>query len=318
MWARALSRLMTLGYVIVVLVAVLNETSGGSVVSPAETAFVRFSEGAPIINNDAKEEVFAVFHSRHRKRRSIFVPMESAFQAHRKHFEYSFPFLARLHDWRDQQLISIVNSRGTVWPELANAESRADVLNDGGSFSIISDAISDEGLKSSGVLGISLQPLNSKGKDVGSLQVDECFLGCVSGLLSGSGADHGGQRGLSGSGDKFFHLAGLRDGSIDALTQFPSLVAEDEKLPDEHNQLRRTDDDQPSIEAFDRIIIRRFLFAVLSFSGAFGIGLWGWQCSYNKRRSLGASLIGCGMLLGCIGLGLLWLTGFTSTWGWIL
>jgi hypothetical protein len=30
------------------------------------------------------------------------------------------------------------------------------------------------------------------------------------------------------------------------------------------------------------------------------------------------SLIGCGLLLGAMGLGLLWLTSFTSTWGWFI
>lgn len=103
-----------LGYVIVVLVAVLNEMSGGFVVSPAEAAFVPFAEGAPIINNYAEEQVFGTFHRRDNVG-PVFTYVQGPFHAFGKRFAQFIPPFSRFHDWGSQEVVGIVNSRGTLW-----------------------------------------------------------------------------------------------------------------------------------------------------------------------------------------------------------
>ena len=45
---------------------------------------------------------------------------------------------------------------------------------------------------------------------------------------------------------------------------------------------------------------------------------WGTMNLDDQRRSFGASAIVVGFVAACIGLGLWWLTGFPSTWGWLI
>jgi hypothetical protein len=65
-------------------------------------------------------------------------------------------------------------------------------------------------------------------------------------------------------------------------------------------------------------IIRRLFQAIVGLLIGLGLSFWGWLNLYNKRRILGASLVGSGWLLGGLGLALLWLTSFSFTWEWPL
>lgn len=97
----------------------------------------------------------------------------------------------------------------------------------------------------------------------------------------------------------------------DSLAQLPALIGEDESL-------NESDKSQNASQANYPPIGRRFVI-MLSF-GLLGFFLcfWGWQYLDKKRKHLGATLIGCGALLNALGLGLWWLTGIESTWGWFI
>src|SRR6185437_2093339 len=67
------------------------------------------------------------------------------------------------------------------------------------------------------------------------------------------------------------------------------------------------------------LIKRRFFIALSAvFFGFLGSLSGGWYAFYNKRVVLGAALIFLGVLLGCSGLFLFWLSRYPSTWGWTL
>jgi hypothetical protein len=96
-------------------------------------------------------------------------------------------------------------------------------------------------------------------------------------------------------------------------------------LPQENPYLNKTDKGQsdggyyePSSEINEPPIGRRSFLAILGLLSQFLGGLWGWNFFYKKRRLLGAFLIVCGTLLGAAGMTLLILTGYPSTWNWIL
>lgn len=65
-------------------------------------------------------------------------------------------------------------------------------------------------------------------------------------------------------------------------------------------------------------IIRRSLLAVFSALLGLDLCLFGWDNFDGERRVLGAALLGLGGLVAFAGLGLVWLTQFTWSWGWLL
>jgi hypothetical protein len=44
----------------------------------------------------------------------------------------------------------------------------------------------------------------------------------------------------------------------------------------------------------------------------------GWQSFYYQRKLLGTAQVSGGLLIGALGLGLLFLTAYPSTWEWLL
>lgn len=114
---------------------------------------------------------------------------------------------------------------------------------------------------------------------------------------------HGG--GQSGSlPDGTFHGLRLVRSSLYGLAQTSSLQAKDDRLNQGHQSKEPGGDDQPKSE-FDQVpIVRRFIFAVFGLLDGFFLSLRGWQLFDNKRRLLGAALIGIGWVLGRLGLGL--------------
>lgn len=58
---------------------------------------------------------------------------------------------------------------------------------------------------------------------------------------------------------------------------------------------------------------RRLILAVIGLLGCFICGL---RYSYEERRGLAAVWLACAILLGSIGMGLWWMTGFRETWNW--
>src|SRR5450759_643931 len=64
---------------------------------------------------------------------------------------------------------------------------------------------------------------------------------------------------------------------------------------------------------------RRFLIALVALFATGSFSYIGTKCIVdNNRRLLGWGLIGGGAIIGLSGMGLLWLSGFRSTWGWII
>jgi hypothetical protein len=126
---------------------------------------------------------------------------------------------------------------------------------------------------------------------------------------------------ISGSrrfNDIFLHIIGLIRGGLDSLSQ-PS------GLQSKYDQLKKTDyckngtcNNQIAVEINEFPIKRRFIFAFFCLPSGFFLSLWGWKCFDNQRHLFGAALICSGWLLGGIGLGLVWLTNFPNTWGWLL
>jgi hypothetical protein len=139
------SRIGALGYVIVVLMAVLNKMGSGFIITPAEAAFVPFGEGASVINNDAKEEVFGVFHGRYSISLPVFIYEEGTLDTDGEDFAQSIPFFSRFHDWGSQQIVGVVDSRRAVRVRFANAEASAHVFDDCRRFSVVCNTVCDKG-----------------------------------------------------------------------------------------------------------------------------------------------------------------------------
>jgi hypothetical protein len=203
------SRVCALGYVIVVFVAVLNKMSGGFVVTPAEAAFVPFGEGASIVNNNAEEQFFVRLHGRDCIGPSVLVSVLGALHPRRENFDQAIASFSGSHDWVDQKIVGVVDSRRAVRLKFADAEADAHVLDDGRSFPVVRNAVSDKGLKPSYTLSVSLQSLYAKDKDIGSLDIRERLFGGVGGFLSGSRADHGGSSRFLGDGNGRLRVARL-------------------------------------------------------------------------------------------------------------
>jgi hypothetical protein len=71
-------------------------------------------------------------------------------------------------------------------------------------------------------------------------------------------------------------------------------------------------------EVHESPVKQRFFLALAALFGCFFFSLWGWMNIYNNRRRLGGLLISIGALTGSAGMGLLWLSRFPATWGWLL
>jgi hypothetical protein len=114
------------------------------------------------------------------------------------------------------------------------------------------------------------------------------------------------------------HIFGLFGGGTYRSPQLDGLITE-------YEQLKQSDSaDYPSgcyqipSELNQFPVIRRFIIAVFGLLNGFFVSLYGWQLLYDKRVLFGATLLGVGWLLGALGLVLLILTDYPSTWGWIL
>jgi hypothetical protein len=102
-------------------------------------------------------------------------------------------------------------------------------------------------------------------------------------------------------------------------------LAHQAQLPEEQCDLSASDESQQQGEPGQRprrgrqppFVRRMFICAALFFIDIC-LALWGGENLYRKRYLIGAALIGAGGLLACAGLGLLWVTQFPGTWGWLL
>ncbi len=202
---RAL-RIGALGYVIVVLVAMLNKMGGGFVITPAEATFVPFGEGTSIINDNAKEEVLGAFHGGYSVSPTILVSMESALHADREHFKQFFTFLPGLQNRGNQQGVRFVNPGRSIRVGFADAKTGAHVFNDRGGFAIVRYVVRDERLESPGVFGIGLQALYPEREDIRTLQIGEGLFGYIGIFLGASRPDHGGGSGFFSDFDGSHHI----------------------------------------------------------------------------------------------------------------
>ena len=105
---------------------------------------------------------------------------------------------------------------------------------------------------------------------------------------------------------------------LNGLSQTSSLQSENNQLEKPYSPENGRDNNQITSEVYEFPIVRRFIFAVFGLLGGFFLSLWGWYLFDKDRRLLGASLVGLGWLLGALGLTLLILTDYPSTWRWIL
>src|ERR1700757_2756459 len=64
--------------------------------------------------------------------------------------------------------------------------------------------------------------------------------------------------------------------------------------------------------------VRRMFVCAALFLLDICLALWGGDNLYHKRYFIGTALVIAGGLMACIGLGLLWVTRFPSTWDWWL
>src|SRR6266404_1084358 len=94
-----------------------------------------------------------------------------------------------------------------------------------------------------------------------------------------------GSRGFS---NVALHRLGLLARSFNRFSQLPGLVAVYEQLENGYKQR----------EPYHPPLILRFCLSVLALTFGFGLNIAGWDCFYNQRRLLGATLIGVGLLLG--------------------
>lgn len=107
-------------------------------------------------------------------------------------------------------------------------------------------------------------------------------------------------------------------GSYNRAAQLGRLISEYDELSYKHGKLQTPYDHEVAISLPDRLIIRRFLCAVFGVLLGLGFSFWGWLNFDDHRRVRGAALISAGTLVFILGLGLLWLTTFQVSWGWLL
>jgi hypothetical protein len=139
-------------------------------------------------------------------------------------------------------------------------------------------------------------------------------------VLSTIRCEANGRSGLSGTSqgreprnpDQSLGIGGLTPSDFTHLDygqpQPASLKTENEKLKNAHY-------DKAAVEP---PITRRFLLSICGVVTGFWLSVWGWYNFDNKRRLLGAALLGIGWTLGAAGFGLWWLTELPTTWGWWL
>ena len=121
-----------------------------------------------------------------------------------------------------------------------------------------------------------------------------------------------------GFSNRTLHGLALVGSGLNGLSQTSSLQSENNQLEKPYSPENGRDNNQITSEVYEFPIVRRFIFAVFGLLGGFFLSLWGWYLFDKDRRLLGASLVGLGWLLGALGLTLLILTDYPSTWRWIL
>jgi hypothetical protein len=72
-------------------------------------------------------------------------------------------------------------------------------------------------------------------------------------------------------------------------------------LPTKYEQLQEAYSGQNASKFYQPPIGIRFVLFLSLIGGGFFMSLWGWDRFYNERRLFGATLIGCGLLLGGCG-----------------
>ncbi|HXC34173.1 MAG TPA: hypothetical protein VNZ56_16975 [Verrucomicrobiae bacterium] len=143
-------------------------------------------------------------------------------------------------------------------------------------------------------------------------------LDCCGGVLHGSGQVCSLFRLSDGLTNQLVSLFPGSPHLINRLPQFAGLIPKDAKLEDSDSGQNKRSDNEPKSEFYNAPIARRFFVAVSGLLGGFFISLRGWELFDKKRIILGSALIALGLLLGVAGMGLLVLTGYPSTWRWIL
>jgi hypothetical protein len=111
-----------------------------------------------------------------------------------------------------------------------------------------------------------------------------------------------------------------RDGGLFSIAYPVSHVAQ---LPDEKASLDRSSNEEKAghnrknpRRYNEAPFVRRFFTALLFLPFGFGCSLFGGHYLYRARCGLGASLIGIGGLLFCMGGGVVMLSRWPATWGW--
>lgn len=118
-------------------------------------------------------------------------------------------------------------------------------------------------------------------------------------------------------GNLFYSHIGSESAPFRVLHGFDGL-SESVGLKTEDHELKKSDSREDSGQLNKMPIVRRLLLAVIGLCGGFLVSVAGWKYLDDERGIFGASLICGGWFFGGLGLGLLWLTNFDSTWGWWL